>query len=179
MADLDGQVGLLWRVGNPMRAADPERTPGVIGEFFGVGDQDRVIVEILADHVPGPAAETKAAALADGMEPSPPVMAEDLTARGAADLARAIAEVVADEVVERNPAEEADSLAVGPVGVGEPETVSLFSNPRFGEITDREQTSRELFLRELAQEVGLILLWVGSAKQVKSAIALFDLSVVA
>ena len=58
--------------------------------------------------------------------------------------------MVADKIVERHPAEETDALAVGPVGVGEPEAMGLFTNPHLGEIADGEEASRELVLPELA-----------------------------
>jgi hypothetical protein len=144
-----------------------------------VGDEDGVLVEILVHDVPGASSEPEAATLADGVKPRTPVVTEDLSARDVADLAGTLSEMVTNEIVERNATEETDSLAVGPIGILEPETSSALTDLGLGHIADREKTPRELMLTKLAEEVGLVLLRIGAAEKVESTIAVLDLHVVA
>ena len=168
MADPHLQVGSLRHVGDPVRRGDSKGAAGVVGKLVGMGDKDRVIVEVLADDVPRAAAETEPATLTDGVKPGSPVATEDLSIRSAADLTRAIAEVVVDKIVERDPAKETDALAVGPIGVGKPEAVCLLPYLRFREISNWKETFFELLLQKLAQEIGLVLFRVGPSQEVKT-----------
>ena len=64
--------------------------------------------------------------------------------------------MMTNEIVEWDPAEEADALAVGPVRIDKTEPPRLVADLRFGEIADRKETFCELVLGQLTQEVGLV-----------------------
>ena len=81
-----------------------------------------------------------------------------------------LSQMLPEEVVVVDPAEEADPLAVVPVGGDQVMLLSDGSEPLLGEIPDREERLMELRVGDLGKEVGLILHRVDRCGEVVSSV---------
>ena len=79
-------------------------------------DVDRIGSHVLPDYVPGTATQTKSFPLSNGVEPEALVLAQHLPRLQLHDRANPLSEMLPEEVVVVDPAEEADPLAVVSVG---------------------------------------------------------------
>ena len=122
----------------------------MFGEPFGMGNRDGVPFPVCFNDVPRAPTKTESSPLADGVKPRAAVGAEYRAGCGLEDLTRLLAEVVVDEIVKGDSAEETNALAVGAVGAGEPVAPSLLAHLRLGQIADGEEGARHLVLAHLA-----------------------------
>ena len=138
VADPNLEVVPKWGLGHPVGTGDGETFAGVPRKHITMSCDHDVACDVLGDHIPGPAGEAQTLALSNGVEPRSPVFTQNPVGVDLTDFAWSFSQMVAHKFVERNPTEETDTLAVGAVSVGEPETSSLGSNLVLGELSDRE-----------------------------------------
>ncbi len=141
------------------------------------GDEETVLFEVFSDDdevfVVGVGGDADAAALADGVEVEAFVVA-DLASVGGPDFAGFVLDVVAEEIGHADVADEADSLAVFFLRVGEIAGDGDFADFGFAEVADREFGAGELFLAEHGEEVALVFLIVNAFKEIEGAVVAAD-----
>ncbi len=96
------------------------------------------------------------------------VCAED-RAVGADDFAGAIVDVLAQEGVDVDLAEEADALAVFFLGVGQAASSGNFADLGFGDVADGEVGALELLLADEGEKVTLVLVLVAAFEEAGGA----------
>ncbi len=109
------------------------------------------------------------------------MFAERLVVVGADDGAGAVGHVFAEEVGHLDVADEADALAVFFGGVGEGGFLGEFAELGLEEVSDGEAGAGDLLGSHHGEEVGLVLVWVGSFDDGAGGVGGFflDLGVVA
>ena len=91
------------------------------------------------------------------MKPEPLVRSQPFAALQLDDRTRSLAEVLGDELVELHLTQEADPLRVLAVGVGKIRGGGDCSNLRLRQTADWKRKRRQLCLREMREEVRLVL----------------------
>ena len=125
-----------------------------------------ILVDVLLHHKPGAAAEQETFALSDGMEPVAAVGAEDAAGFELDNLPLTLTEIAAQEVIIVYLAEKTNALRVLAVGAGQMGSMGNVAHLAFHHAANGEHQFADLSVRELREEVGLVLYRVlGSCKE--------------
>ena len=122
-----------------------------------VSYEDDVLADVLLDDEPRSATETKPLALTDGVEPVAAMRAYHLASLDVNDAAFLFTHETAKEIVVVYLTEEADALTVFPSCRGESRLDGNVAHLLLHQVADGEDCVTKLLIRELCQEVSLIL----------------------
>ena len=112
------------------------------------------------------------------MKPDAPVSAELVAGLFVDYRPRTLAQVVTDEIVVPDLAQEADTLTVPAVPVGQLQIAGEITHLAFSQLADGEIDPTELRLAEVREEIGLILDRIRRTKKLDVTIDPFDSGVV-
>ena len=140
-----------------MHLVEVERLAILLVGVVSAADVDSVVSHVLLHHIPRSAAQPQALALTDGVEPESAMLADFLACLQLDDVALLLAQMAADEVVVVDFAQEAYSLAVLAVGVGQFRLLRYAPHLLLRHRADGERQVHQLLVGNLREEVGLVL----------------------
>lgn len=169
--DVNGAVNTLPRVArDEVHLVEVERATILLGRAVAVRDVDDVVIDVLAHHIPRTAAQAQAFALPDCVEPIAAVLAQLAASLQLDDGAGTLAQVAADEVVIVDLTQEADTLAVTTMRIGQAHFLGDAAHLLLGHVAYREHDMAQLLVGDLGQEIGLVLDGVDRCGQVFHAV---------
>ena len=116
-----------------------------------------VLPYVLLDDEPGAAPESQPLPLADGVEPVSAMRADDLSRLDVDDASLLLSHKSAQEIVVVYLAQEADALAVLPAGRGQSGLYRDVPHLLLHQVSYGEERVLQLVIRELGEEVRLVL----------------------
>ena len=128
-----------------------------------MSDGQRVVLQVLADHVPWAAAQAQAETLPDRVKPVSQVCTQALPGGGVDDGPFALSQVELDELAVVDLAEKTDALAVLAVAGRQLVLMRQAADLGLGQVTDREARPMQLRLCHVRQEIRLVLYRIGGA----------------
>ena len=169
--DVNGAVDTLPRVArDEVHLVKVERATVLLGRAVAVRDVDDVVIDVLAHDIPRAAAQAQALALPDGVEPVAAVLAQLAPCLQLDDGAGTLAQVASDEVVIVNLAQEADTLAVTAMSIGQAHLLGDAAHLLLGHVAYGEHDMAQLLVGDLCQEIGLVLDGIDCRGQVFHAV---------
>ena len=131
---------------------------------------DGVVLDVLLDHIPWTTTKSQPLALPYGVEPVSVVLTQFAASLDFDDWTTLDAQVAANEVVVVDLSQEANSLAVFAVGVGEFHFLCNLSHTSLGHGANGKDEVLQLFIGYLREEVGLVLYRVDSRGEIFGAV---------
>jgi hypothetical protein len=150
------RIGLLWLdIGGPVEIADS----GVAAHHIvATSDEHRIVFRHGFDDIPGAAAQSESATLANGVLIVTMMSAQNASVKiEDVAIARKLRIVLADEAGELTVGHETEVVAFGAVRDGQPGIGRRFAKFAFYPVAQREHGGFKLFLVQLEQEIALVL----------------------
>ena len=165
--DVHRSLNSLPRIArNKVHLIEVQHTAKLLFGAISVAHIYHIVLGILFHHIPRTAAQAKALALPDGVKPEALVLANLASGFNFNDVALALTQMAADEVVIVNFPQKANALAVLAKSVRHICLHSNSANLSLGHTADGEHQMLELLVGYLRKKVGLVLNRVDCRSQI-------------